>query len=120
MSRTEERCRLDVWLWRARFFKTRSLAAAAVEGGGGLFLERNGQSRSVAKAATRVQPGDGVSFRLGPAVRTVRVVAVGARRGPAAEARALYAEIDPALDGSDGSAHFEAAADGAPEEPDPR
>ncbi|MDX2234067.1 MAG: S4 domain-containing protein [Hyphomonadaceae bacterium] len=108
MSRAEERCRLDVWLWRARFFKTRSLAGAAVEAGG-LFVERNGQSRSVAKAATRVQPGDGVSFRLGADIRTVRVVAVGVRRGPAAEARALYVELEPALDGSDGADHSEAA-----------
>jgi ribosome-associated heat shock protein Hsp15 len=83
------RCRLDVWLWRARFFKTRTLASGAVEAGG-VFLERNGQSRAVEKPATAVQAGDGLSFRKGAAVRTLRVLALGSRRGPPAEARALY------------------------------
>jgi ribosome-associated heat shock protein Hsp15 len=86
-----ERLRLDVWLWRARFFKTRSLATAAVEQG--VFVERNGQSRKVEKASAAVEPGDGVSFRQGRTLRTVRVLAHGVRRGPAAEARALYEDL---------------------------
>jgi ribosome-associated heat shock protein Hsp15 len=88
---SEERLRLDVWLWRARFFKTRSLASAAVEQG--VFVERNGQSRKVEKASAAVEPGDGVSFRQGRTLRTVRVLACGVRRGPAAEARTLYEEL---------------------------
>ncbi|MBT9446850.1 MAG: RNA-binding S4 domain-containing protein [Hyphomonadaceae bacterium] len=88
---TGERLRLDVWLWRARFFKTRSLATAAVERG--VFVERNGQSRKVDKASASVEPGDGVSFRQGKTLRTVRVLAHGERRGPAAEARGLYEDL---------------------------
>lgn len=101
-----ERVRLDVWLWRARFFKTRTLAATVVERG--VFVERAGQSRRVDKAATAVEPGDGVSFRQGRVLRTVRVTACGTRRGPAAEARTLYEDLDPPGDGAeeDGSAAY--------------
>lgn len=88
-----ERVRLDVWLWRARFFKTRTLAAGVVEKG--VFVERTGQSRKVDKPATFVEAGDGVSFRQGRVMRTVRVKACGARRGPAVEARQLYEDLDP-------------------------
>jgi len=96
---TGERLRLDVWLWRARFFKTRTLATAAVERG--VFVERNGQSRKVDKAAASVEPGDGLSFRQGKALRTIRVLAAGTRRGPASEARALYEDLAPPLDDED-------------------
>lgn len=106
MSNASERCRLDVWLWRARFFKTRSLAAAVIADGG-VFIERHGQSRAADKPATFVEEGDGVSFRLGRTLRTVRVLGVGTRRGPATEARALYAEIGPALDDEGGAAHLD-------------
>lgn len=99
----EGRVRLDVWLWRARFFKTRSLAAAAVAGG--VYLERAGQSRRVDKPATLVEPGDGLSFRTGRALRTVRILALGIRRGPAAEARLLYEESGAALDEDEGAGH---------------
>jgi ribosome-associated heat shock protein Hsp15 len=93
---SEERVRLDVWLWRARFFKTRSLAAAAVAGG--VFLEKGGQSRRIDKAGATVEPGDGISFRQGHSLRTVRVRACGTRRGPAAEARDLYEDLSTAPD----------------------
>lgn len=83
--------RLDVWLWRARFFKSRSLAAGVVEGG--VFVERGGQSRRIDKAAAIIEPGDGVSFRKGKVLRTVRVLGCGVRRGPPAEARALYEDL---------------------------
>jgi ribosomal 50S subunit-recycling heat shock protein len=115
MSGERLRCRLDVWLWRARFFKTRNLAAAVIAEGG-VYIFRRGHSRAVAKPAVAVEAGDGVSFRLGETLRTVRVLAPGVRRGPAAEARALYAEIDVNLDGS-GAAEHVLAAD---REPDPR
>jgi ribosome-associated heat shock protein Hsp15 len=94
---SETRCRLDVWLWRARFFKTRTLAASVVADGG-VYLERNGQSRAADKPSLKVEAGDGVSFHVGKTLRTVRVLGVGVRRGPATEARALYSEIGPALD----------------------
>ena len=90
---SDERCRIDVWLWRARFFRTRSLAASVVEGG--VFIERTGQSRKVDKPAAQVEPGDGVSFRQGRQLRTVRVRACGERRGPAGEARLLYEDLAP-------------------------
>jgi ribosome-associated heat shock protein Hsp15 len=107
-----EKCRLDVWLWRARFFKTRTLAASVVADGG-VYLERNGQSRPADKPAISIEAGDGLSFRTGRALRTVRVLAVGTRRGPATEARALYAELAPPLD-DPGAGDQD---DGAPKDP---
>ena len=81
--------RLDKWLWQARFCKSRGLAARLVTDG----VVRVNASR-VVKPATAVHVGDGVSFALGGRVRAVRVRALGARRGPAAEAQALYADLD--------------------------
>ncbi len=81
--------RIDKWLWAARFFKTRGLAADAVAGGK---VEVNGQKPKPAKT---VHPGDVVRIRLGPYEHLVTVKAVAERRGPAAEAARLYAE-DPA------------------------
>lgn len=101
-----ERVRIDVWLWRARFFKTRTMAAGVVEKG--VFVERTGQSRKVDKSSAAVEPGDGISFRQGRLLRTVRVLACGTRRGPATEARMLYEDLDPPPDGEDG----EGAEDG--------
>ena len=113
MSGERLRCRLDVWLWRARFFKTRSLAAAVIAEGG-VFVERHGQSRAVDKPSLAVEAGDGVSFRLGATLRTVRVRGPGVRRGPAAEARALYEDIgdtlkEGCLDGDAGAEHVHPA-----------
>jgi ribosome-associated heat shock protein Hsp15 len=78
--------RVDKWLWCARFFRTRSLAAEAVSGGK---VHVNGQR---VKPARTVRPGDRLDVTLGTEVATVEVVAIPARRGPAAEARACYAE----------------------------
>ena len=87
-------CRADVWLWRARFFKTRSLAAEVLEAGR-IRLIRDGQATRLDKAARSLKPGDGVVFALGGKVVSVRIEALGERRGPAAEARALYSPLDP-------------------------
>jgi ribosome-associated heat shock protein Hsp15 len=81
--------RLDKWLWHARFFKSRSLAAAAISDGP---LRLNGQP--VSKPATAVRPGDIVTFVQARQVRVVRVLAPGTRRGPATEAQTLYDEIE--------------------------
>jgi len=81
--------RLDKWLWAARFFKTRGLAADAVTGGK---VEVNGQKPKPAKT---VHPGDVVRIRLGPYEHLVTVKALSERRGPAAAAAKLYEE-DPA------------------------
>jgi ribosome-associated heat shock protein Hsp15 len=85
----EDGLRLDKWLWQARFFKTRALAAE-------LAVRRKIRINStvVAKAHHRVRPGDVLTFPQGRTIRVVRVLALGSRRGPAVEAQALYAEIE--------------------------
>jgi ribosome-associated heat shock protein Hsp15 len=83
--------RLDKWLWQARFFKTRALAAGVVSAGK---LRLNAERTD--KPARAVGPGDVLTFPQGARVRVVRVVALGTRRGPAAEAAALYDDLDPA------------------------
>lgn len=83
--------RLDKWLWAARFFKTRSLAATAIETGK---VEVNGER---AKRAKQLQVGDAVSIRLGPFTHHVDVLGLSERRGPAPEAAKLYAETPEGL-----------------------
>ncbi|WP_071672737.1 RNA-binding S4 domain-containing protein [Nioella nitratireducens] len=86
----QPRLRLDKWLWHARFFKTRTLAARLVAGG---HVRVN--SQKVHKPASTVGPGDVLTFAQGRDVRVIRVVAIGARRGPAPEAQALYEDLTP-------------------------
>lgn len=85
----EEACRIDVWLWRARFFKTRALAARAVEEGR-IRRGRGGETARIDKVSRPVKIGDDLVFALAGRLVGVTVVAFGERRGPAAEARALY------------------------------
>ena len=85
-SDTREKVRLDKWLWAARFFKTRSLAAEAIESGK---VEVNGER---AKRAKQVQAGDSVRVRLGPYFHLVNVLGTSERRGPASAAALLYEE----------------------------
>lgn len=80
--------RVDKWLWTARFFKTRSLAAEAVAGGK---VRVNGER---AKPARTVRPGDELRIHIGPYEHVIRVRGVAARRGPATEAARLYEESD--------------------------
>lgn len=82
----DDRVRLDKWLWAARFFKTRSLAAEAVAGGK---VDVNGDRP---KRARPLQPGDVVRVRQGPYQHEVVVRALSVRRGPASEAALLYEE----------------------------
>ena len=84
------RLRLDKWLWYARFLKTRS-QAAKLAGSGNLRLG----GVPVTKASHGVKVGDVLTFPLGPYVRVIKVKALAARRGPAAEAQALYEDLDP-------------------------
>jgi ribosome-associated heat shock protein Hsp15 len=92
---TEDACRIDVWLWRARFFKTRSMAARIVEEGGVRLVR--GQSRApVDKPSRHVRSGDVLTFAQGPNWVAVRVEALGERRGPSVEARALYSALTDA------------------------
>ena len=81
-----EPVRVDKWLWAARFFKTRGLAADAVKGGR---VHLNGQP---AKPAKDVKPGDRLEISIGQTRFTVDVVATSDRRGPAVEAARLYEE----------------------------
>ncbi len=88
-----EACRIDVWLWRARFAKTRSMAASLVEAGR-VRLTHHGAQVRLDKASRSVHPGDDLVFAVGERIVAIRVVALGERRGPPAEARALYAPLD--------------------------
>ena len=81
-----EKVRVDKWLWAARFFKTRSLATEAVDGGK---VDVNGAR---AKPAKLVGPGDAVRVRVGPQLYDVRVLDTAERRGSADVARTLYEE----------------------------
>ncbi len=81
--------RLDIWLWAARFFKTRSLAAEAIEGGK---VEVNGEKP---KRAKPIRPGDSIRIRLGPYEHRITVRAMARHRGSAAVAAGLFEE-DPA------------------------
>lgn len=81
--------RLDVWLWRARFFKTRTLAADHIRGHG-LRLSRGGQTRRIDKPATAITAGDVVTLARGAHITSLEILDLGTRRGPATEAQALY------------------------------
>ena len=89
----DEACRIDVWLWRARFFKTRALAAKVVEDGR-IHLTRDGARTRPDKPSRTVRIGDELVFALAGRLTAVRVEALGTRRGPSAEARALYAPLE--------------------------
>ena len=90
----DEAVRADVWLWRARFCKTRSLAARLIEGGR-VRLARGGQETTrLDKPARSVKPGDGLVFAIGGRLHAIRIEALGERRGPPAEARALYSSLE--------------------------
>lgn len=78
--------RIDKWLWAARFYKTRSLAADEIGKGR---VQINGQD---AKASREVKVGDTVCLRQGPIQRTVHVLDISAVRGPAPVAQQLYEE----------------------------
>ena len=90
---SEDACRADVWLWRARFFKTRALAAKICEAGR-VRLTRVGQETRLDKPGRPVKVGDTLVFALGGRLTAVRVEAIGERRGPPVEARALYSPLE--------------------------
>ena len=85
-----DRQRLDKWLWFARFFKSRSLAQKLCETGG---IRVSGTL--VSRAHHTVRAGDVLTFAQGRHIRVIEVVALGTRRGPAAEAQALYRDLAP-------------------------
>ena len=87
------RMRLDVFLWRARFFKARTAATEAIEGKGAR-IERDGQVRRVDKPAIPVAAGDILSFRAPSGPKLVRILSLPARRGPPSEAALCYEPIE--------------------------
>jgi len=87
----EEKVRIDKWLWAARFFKTRSMAAQAVSGGK---VHVNGVR---IKPARMVQTGDELRIRRGEVEFTVVVQGVMDKRRPAKEAQLLYTETEASL-----------------------
>lgn len=86
-----DRLRLDKWLWAARFYKTRSLAAEDVDKG------RIQVNEQVAKASRELKAGDRVAIRQGALTRTVIVKAVSTVRGPAPQAQQLYEETPESI-----------------------
>jgi ribosome-associated heat shock protein Hsp15 len=84
----DERVRIDKWLWAARFYKTRSLAADAVDGGK---VQVDGER---VKPAKLLKPGDALSIRNGPYAWAITVLMLSERRGSATEAAKLYSESE--------------------------
>jgi ribosome-associated heat shock protein Hsp15 len=85
---TMDTTRLDIWLWAARFYRTRSLAKQAVEAGK---VDVGGQR---AKASRSVRAGDALRIVRGEEIFEIEVAAIGEQRGPAAVARTMYAESE--------------------------
>ena len=83
-----EKLRIDKWLWAARFFKTRSLACDEIDKGRVLIND------AVAKPSREVKSGDLVQVRTGDITRTVTVLQVSDKRGPAPIAALLYQETE--------------------------
>ena len=77
--------RIDLWLWYARFFKSRSLAARAVKGSR-MRLNR----QVIRKVSQPLRVGDVLTIPWNGEIRVIEIAALGERRGPAGEARALY------------------------------
>ena len=82
--------RLDKWLWHARFFKSRSLAADIVATG-----KVRVDGTPVSKPSRAVGPGDVLTFVKARDTKVVRILACGERRGPAPEAQTLYEDLSP-------------------------
>ena len=86
-----ERLRIDKWLWAARFFKTRSIAKTAIEGGK---VHIDGQR---VKVSREIGIGDIVVVKLGWDEKEIEVTALSDRRGPAPEAQQLYTETERSI-----------------------
>ena len=93
MIEAGESCRIDLWLFRARFFKTRGLAARVVESGGAR-LQRGASRLALDKPSRLVRVGDVLTFPQSPRFISLRVEGLGERRGPAAEARLMFSLLD--------------------------
>ncbi len=85
-----EKLRIDKWLWYARFFKTRTLAAEVANGG-----KIRINKIAVRKASAEVKVGDILTFHQGPNIRVIEILALGQSRRPFEEARLLYEDLAP-------------------------
>ena len=90
---TGDACRIDIWLWRARFRKTRALAAKMVEAGD-VRLIRAGAETRLDKPGRMVRPGERLIIVAGERRTALKIEALGERRGPASEARELYSVLE--------------------------
>ena len=90
MSEQSNTQRIDVWLWHARLYKTRSLASKMVRGGK---VRLNGNICK--KSSAVVTPGDVLTFVRANDIYISKVLAIGTRRGPAPEAQLLYEDLTP-------------------------
>lgn len=106
---SDDRLRLDKWLWYARFFKSRTTASRLCAAGR-VRINR----RVVDKAHAMLRAGDVLTFPQARAIRVVRVRALGTRRGPAAEAATLYEDLAPPQPARSEPARSETAAPRAP------
>lgn len=84
--------RLDIWLWHARFFKTRTLASKICRA---RKVRIDGEPQQ--KASATVSPGQVLTFAQGKRIRVVKVLSLATRRGPAPEAQALYEDLSPEM-----------------------
>ncbi|MBT5074795.1 MAG: RNA-binding S4 domain-containing protein [Kordiimonadaceae bacterium] len=90
MADTPATQRIDVWLWHARFYKTRSLATKMVRGGK---VRLNGNICK--KSSTTVSPSDILTFSRADQILIAKIISIASRRGPAPEAQMLYEDLTP-------------------------
>jgi len=91
LSDAPDSIRIDKWLWHARFFKSRGLAADLVKSG-----RLRVEGTPVSKPSRAIAAGVVLTFPKEDEVRVVKVLVLGVRRGPAPEAQALYEDLTPA------------------------
>ncbi|MFT4614440.1 MAG: ribosome-associated heat shock protein Hsp15 [Bacteroidia bacterium] len=106
MSTAPDKLRLDKWLWAARFFKTRSLAKAAIEGGK---VQLDGQRVKVSK---EIVAGDLLRIRQGWDEKVIRIVSLSNQRRGAPEAQSLYEETQESVERRESEAQARKAAGG--------
>ncbi len=82
--------RIDKWLWYARFFKSRTLAAKVI-----LSKPIRLNSNLISKVHAMIRAGDILTFPKGDHIRVIKVINLGSRRGPAIEAQTLYEDLSP-------------------------
>ncbi len=106
------RMRADKWLWHARFFRSRSLAARMLKAG-----QLRINTEPVRKSARQLVAGDVLTFPQGRRIRVIRVVALSERRGPPDEAATLYIDLTPPPPPSGETAGAEETDTAAPRPP---